>query len=187
MIKNLALERKFQKGKKYSFIEVVILKLTNYFLILMILQSCSGGRIGNFLELSFKNIEEEKSKMNENNINSEKVITDKNFKDSNKPSISKTNSDFSNSTNKINLKIEQNLKSEEINKRQNKVINKNIIKDQNKKIKSNYDLQSYRVIIILKSVDPSAPLQNFSNVLKNANIIFEIEKIERFQENDFKK
>ena len=43
------------------------------------------------------------------------------------------------------------------------------------------------MIIILKEVDPSAPTQKFSNVLKNANILFEIEKIERFQDNDLKK
>ena len=36
------------------------LKINNFFLliILIFLQSCSGGRIGNFLEASFKNIEE---------------------------------------------------------------------------------------------------------------------------------
>ena len=80
----------------------------------------------------------------------------------------------------------KNVKSDEINKRQKKVIKENIAKDQNKKIKSNYEPQSYRVVIILKGVDPTDPSQKFSNVLKNANIIFEIEKIERFQENDLK-
>ena len=32
------------------------------FIILILLQSCSGGRIGNFFESSFKNIEEKKIK-----------------------------------------------------------------------------------------------------------------------------
>ena len=164
----------------------MILKLFNYFLILLLLQSCSGGRIGNFLELSFNKIEEEESKSNQNNSNNQKVkINKKNFKDSNKTVISKTNKDFSKPSNQIKIK-KQNLEPDEINNSQ-KVIKKNIIQDQNKKIKINYDPQSYRVIIILKEVDPSAPTQKFSNVLKNANILFEIEKIERFQDNDLKK
>ena len=163
----------------------MILRLFNYFLILLLLQSCSGGRIGNFLELSFSKIEEDESKSNENKSNSQKVmLTKKNFKDSNKTVINKTNKDFSKVTNEIKIK-KQNLKSDEIINSQ-KVIKKNINKDQNQKIKSNYDPQSYRVIIILEEVDPSAPTQKFSNVLKNSNILFEIEKIERFQENDFK-
>ena len=163
----------------------MILKLFNYFLILLLLQSCSGGRIGNFLELSFSKIEEE-SKSNQNNSNNQKVIINKkNFKDSNKTIISKTNKDISKQTNQIKIK-KQNLKPDEIINSQ-KVIKKNIMRDQNKKIKINYDPQSYRVILILKEVDPSAPTQKFSNVLRNANILFEIEKIERFQENDFKK
>ena len=155
-------------------------------MIILLLQSCSGGRIGNFLELSFKNIEQE-TERSENNAKREKVLTNKKtFKDSDKPTISKTNEDFSKETNKTNLQIKQNLNSDEINEKQKKLNRKNIIEDQNKKLKSKYNPQSYRVIIILKEVDPTAPLQKFSNVLKNTNILFEIEKIERFQENDFK-
>ncbi len=164
----------------------MIFKLFNYFLIIFLLQSCSGGRVGNFLELSFKNIKENELKGIENNFKSEKVqINNKNLKDSNKPEIIKTNKDFQKPSNKINTQ-KQNLKSDEINNKKKEVIKQNIIKDKNKKIKTNYEPQSYRVVIILKGVDPSDPSQKFSNVLKNANIIFEIEKIERFQENDLK-
>jgi len=165
----------------------VIFKLFNYFLILFLLQSCSGGRIGNFLELSFRNIEQDELKSIQNNVKSQKVlINKKNLKDSNKPEIIKKTKDFPNVTNKINIQQKQNLKSDEINNRQKKIIKQNIIKDQNKKIKTNYEPQSYRVVIILKGVDPTDPSQKFSNVLKNSNIIFEIEKIERFQEDDLK-
>ena len=164
----------------------MIFKLFNYFLILFLLQSCSGGRVGNFLELSFRNIKEDELKSIENNVKSEKVlINNKNLKDSNKSEIIKTNKDFPKLTNKINTQ-KQNLKSDEINSKKKKVIKQNIIKDKNKKIKINYEPQSYRVVIILKGVDPTDPSQKFSNVLKNANIIFEIEKIERFQENYLK-
>ena len=165
----------------------MIFKLFNYFLILFLLQSCSGGRVGNFLELSFSNIEEDEFKSIQNNVKSEKVlINNKNLKESIKPEISKTNKAFLKANNKINTQQKQNSQTDGINKIQKKVIKQNIIKDQNKKIKTNYEPQSYRVVIILKGVDPTDPSKNFSNVLKNANIIFEIEKIERFQENDLK-
>ena len=164
----------------------MIFKLFNYFLIIFLLQSCSGGRVGNFLELSFKNIKEDELKSIENNFKSEKVLLNKkNLKDSNSPETIQTNKDFPKPSNKINTQ-KQNLKSDEINKKK-KVIKQNIINDKNKKIKTNYKPQSYRVVIILKGVDPTDPSQKFLNVLKNANINFEIEKIERFQENDLKK
>ena len=154
----------------------MIFKLFHYLLIIFLLQSCSGGRVGNFLELSFSNIEEDELKSIQNNVKSEKVlINNNNLKDSIKPEIKK-----------INIQQKQNLQSDEIYNSQKKIIKQNIIKDQNKKIKTNYESQSYRVVIILKGVDPTDPSQKFSNVLKNANIIFEIEKIERLQENDLK-
>ena len=165
----------------------MIFKLFNYFLILFLLQSCSGGRIGNFLELSFSNIKEDELKSIENNFKSEKVlINNKNLKDSNEPEIIITNKEFQKPTNKINIQQKQNLKSDVNNNKKKKVIKQNFNKEKTEKIETNYDPQSYRVIIILKGVDPTDPSQKFSNVLKNANIFFEIEKIERFQENDFK-
>ena len=165
----------------------MILKIFSYFLILFLLQSCSGGRIGNFLELSFKNIEQDKSKIDSNDSNNEKVLKiKKNLRNSSKPVIRKTSKDFSKSNNKINTPNKQILKSEGNIKIQNKVSKKNISQD-NKIIKSNYEPQAYRVIIILKEVDPKSPSQDFSTILKNANINFEIEKIERLQENNLKK
>ena len=165
----------------------MIFKLFNYFLIFFLLQSCSGGIVGNFLELSFSNIEEDELRSTQNNVKTQKVlINKKNLKDSNKPEIIKDTNNFPKVINKNTIQQKQNLKSDEINKRQKKVIKQNIVKDQNKKIKTNYEPQSYRVVIILKEVDPTDPSQKFSNVLKNANILYEIEKIERFQENDLK-
>ena len=165
----------------------MIFKLFNYFLILFLLQSCSGGRVGNFLELSFSNIEEDEFKSIQNNVKSQKVlINNKNLKDSIKPEINKINKAFQKTNNKINIQQKQNSQTGGINNIQKKIIKQSIIKDQNKKIKTNYEPQSYRVVIILEGVDPTDPSKNFSNVLKNANIIFEIEKIERFQENDLK-
>tara|TARA_Y100000589_G_scaffold303821_1_gene316505 strand:+ start:242 stop:748 length:507 start_codon:yes stop_codon:yes gene_type:complete len=166
----------------------VNIKIFNYFLILFLIQSCSGGRIGNFLELSFKNIEKEESKTDENNSKNEKVlINEKSLKDLNKPVLNKTNKDSSKMNNLINIQKQQNVKPLDINNVKNNNFKKNIIPDQNNIKKSIYDFQTYRVIIILKEVDPTIPAQNFSNVLKNANINFEIEKIERLEENNSKK
>ena len=143
----------------------MIFKLFNYFLILFLLQSCSGGRIGNFLELSFSNIKEDELKSIENNFKSDKVlINNKNLKDSNEPEIIITNKEFQKPTNKINAE-KQDLKSDEINNNRKKVVKQNITKDKNKKIKTNYKPQSYRVVIIVKGVDPTDPSQQFSNVL----------------------
>ena len=73
----------------------------------------------------------------------------------------------------------QSYKNREIEK-ENKEING--IKD--KKIKKstrkrNIDLQSYKIIFILKDVDPKDPTEELSSILSNSEVNFEIEKIER--------
>jgi len=51
-----------------------------------------------------------------------------------------------------------------------------------KKTNQNYNPKSYRIFVILKKVDPSFPTENFSKVLRNGDINFEIEKIELIHE-----
>tara|TARA_B100000900_G_scaffold355667_1_gene325008 strand:+ start:138 stop:635 length:498 start_codon:yes stop_codon:yes gene_type:complete len=165
----------------------VILKLFNYFLILFLLQSCSGGRIGNFLEASFKNIDPNSSKIDQTNQNNNNkvLIQKKDFKNLNKKETSKISKDSLKKTvSKINTLEKQNLQTENMSNSKSKVNKNNIIQDQNKIKKIDFENQSYKVIIILKDVDPKAPSKIFSDVLKNSNINFEIEKIERFLEND---
>jgi len=165
----------------------VNLKLFNYFLILFLLQSCSGGRIGNFLEASFKNIDPNASKIDQTNLknNNKVLIQKKDFKNLNKKETSKISKDSSKKTvTKINTLEKQNLQTENMSNSKSKVNKNNIIQDQKKLKKIDFENQSYKVIIILKDVDPKAPSKNFSDVLKNSNINFEIEKIERFLEND---
>ena len=163
------------------------LKLFNYFLILFLLQSCSGGRIGNFLEASFKNIDPNASKIDQTNLknNNKVLIQKKDFKNLNKKETSKISKDSSKKTvTKINTLEKQNLQTENMSNSKSKVNKNNIIQDQKKIKKIDFENQSYKVIIILKDVDPKAPSKIFSDVLKNSNINFEIEKIERFLEND---
>jgi DNA-directed RNA polymerase subunit F len=122
----------------------MILKKKEFFLLifLIFLQSCSGGRIGNFLESSFYDLE--KTSKNENLQN--------NLLNKNDINLEKENKKFDDKKNKK-------------------------IKNLSKKRK--IELQSYKIIFILKDVDPKDPTEELSSILSNSEVNFEIEKIER--------
>ena len=122
----------------------MIFKKKEFFLLifLIFLQSCSGGRIGNFLESSFNDLE--KTSKNEDLQNNLLYKNDIN--------LEKENKKFDNKKNKK-------------------------IKDLPKKRK--IELQSYKIIFILKDVDPKDPTEELSSILSNSEVNFEIEKIER--------
>ena len=67
------------------------------------------------------------------------------------------------------------IKTEELSKKNKKRIEKNI-SPKNRK----YKPKTYKIIFILKDVDPKDPAKNLRNVLRNSNVNFEIEKIERY-------
>ena len=144
-------------------------KISNFvFLILLfLLQSCSGGRIGNFLESSFKN----------NNSNK---ISEKDFDKNPKSSViykDKKLLEKKEKNTKINL--DDDIKPLNIvNSLSIKTNDENTAKKRNK----NYNPKTYRIFVILKKVDPSFPTENFSKVLRNGDINFEIEKIELIPE-----
>ena len=104
------------------------------------MQSCSGGRIGNFLESSFNDLE--KTSQNEDLRNN--LVKNKTVKKENKEIEDKKNKKIEKSTRKRNI-----------------------------------DLQSYKIIFILKDVDPKDPTEELSSILSNSEVNFEIEKIER--------
>ena len=122
----------------------MILKKKEFFLLifLVLMQSCSGGRIGNFLESSFNDLE--KTSKNENLQN--------------------------NLLNKKDINLEK--ENKEIDDKKNKKIKKSTRK-------KNIGLQSYKIIFILKDVDPKDPTEELSSILSNSDVNFEIEKIER--------
>ena len=122
----------------------MILKKKELFLLifLIFLQSCSGGRIGNFLESSFNDLE--KTSKNEDLKN--------NLLNKNDINLEKENKKFDDKKNKK-------------------------IKNLSKKRK--IELQSYKIIFILKDVDPKDPTEELSSILSNSEVNFEIEKIER--------
>ena len=149
----------------------MIFKKKEFFLLifLILLQSCAGGRLGNFLESSFNELEEisldEDLKKNltlKKNVEKEKgEIKEKNYE-----KIKKVENPKNVLENKKNKNLER-LKKKKVNK----------IKNSSKKRK--IELQSYKIIFILKDVDPKDPTEELSSILSNSEVNFEIEKIER--------
>ena len=149
----------------------MIFKKKEFFLLifLIFLQSCSGGRIGNFLERSF--------------IDLEKISKDEDLQNNlvNKKILFKENKEINDKKNK---KIEKVEKPENFIENKKDINSEKILKQKNKKIKKatkkrNIDLQSYKIIFILKDVDPKDPTEELSSILSNSEVNFEIEKIER--------
>jgi len=137
----------------------MIFKKKEFFLLifLIFLQSCSGGRIGNFLESSFNDLEKtSKNEDLQNNLLNKKIKKLKNPKN-----------------------VPENKKDTNLEKE-----NKTFDDKKNKKIKNlsnkrKIELQSYKIIFILKDVDPKDPTEELSSILSNSEVNFEIEKIER--------
>ncbi len=151
----------------------MIFKKKEFFLLifLIFLQSCSGGRIGNFLESSFNDLEKtsknedlQNNLLNKNDINLEKE--NKNFDDKKNKKIKKVEKPKNVLENKNDINFENSPKQ-----------NNNKIKNSSKKRK--IDLQSYKIIFILKDIDPKDLTEELSSILSNFEVNLEIEKIER--------
>ena len=167
----------------------MISKIKEIFLLifLILLQSCSGGRIGDFLESSFENSERiEKSEETTNLLEEQKNI-DKKKKEEKEKEIFKNKKVFNSNNEKKIPKTLKKEKEKEILKSK-KVLNSEEKLDKTKHVnnlrnpqrKRKNELQSYRIIFIIKEVDPRDPIGELSNALKNGKVNFEIEKIERF-------
>ena len=181
------------------------LKIDKFFLlsILFLLQSCAGGRIGNFFESSFDRIEEPKIKEDvKNNLRNKEVKNfEKRSKDEENIAEPKIKEDVKNNSRnkevqnfekrskdeeniaepKIKEDVKNNLRNNEVKNfdKKSKVTNKiNTTKDRLQK--KQYKTQSYKIIFILKDVDPKDPIEDLSIILRNSDVNFEIEKIERF-------
>ena len=143
-------------------------KISNFvFLILLfLLQSCSGGKIGNFLESSFKDNIYNKISENDAEELKKSIISRDKKKVSKKDKTIKINP--SNESNPLNVVDSSSMVTNVISSR--------------KKRSQNFNPKSYRVFVILKKVDPSFPTENFSKVLRDGDINFEIEKIELMPE-----
>ena len=138
-----------------------------FLILLFLLQSCSGGKIGNFLESSFKNNNSNKISQNDfdKKLKSSMIYKDKKLVEK-KDKISR-------------IKLNDDIKPPNIvDSFSIQTSDDNTIKKRYK----NYNPKSYRVFLILKKVDPSFPTENFSKVLRDGDINFEIEKIELIPE-----
>ena len=155
----------------------MIFKKKEFFLLifLIFLQSCSGGRIGNFLESSFNDLEKtsknedlQNNFLNKKDINLEKE--NKSFDDKKNKKIKKVEKPKNVPENKNDINLEK--ENKKFDDKKNKKI-KNLSK------KRKIELQSYKIIFILKDVDPKDPTEELSSILSNSEVNFEIEKIER--------
>ena len=143
-------------------------KIIRLFLIVIILplQSCSNTLIGEKLENSFDNIEE--------------------LKTNNKPvKLSETT--------KIKLKIKDDSKENKkdfVNLvKENAISNKDRLSQKSiKSIKKTiFKPQPYRIILRLSGANPSAPAETVTEALRKAGVQFEVEKIERYNEQNLLK
>ena len=149
----------------------MIFKKKEFFLliVLILLQSCSGGRIGNFLESSFKDLE----KISQDEVLQKNLV--------NKRKIIKENKEIDDKKNKKIKKVE---KPKNVLENKKKINLEKISKQKNNKIKNSskkrkIELQSYKIIFILKDVDPKDPTEELNTILRNSELNFEIEKIQR--------
>ena len=185
----------------------MIFKKKEFFLLifLIFLQSCSGGRIGNFLESSFNDLEKTSKNediqnilLNKNDINLEKENKKFDDKKNKKIKTVKKPKNVPENVNEISLgkenkkfddkKIKRVEKPKNVPENKNEISlgkeNKKFDDKKNKKIKNlskkrKIELQSYKIIFILKDVDPKDPTEELSSILSNSEVNFEIEKIER--------
>ena len=189
----------------------MIFKKKEFFLLifLIFLQSCSGGRIGNFLESSFNDLDRISQNKNlQTNLVNKKILVKENkgIDDKKNKKIKKVEKPENILENKKDTNLEK--EDEEINGIKNKKIKKveksknvpenkkdinleKIPKQKNKTItnlskKRKIDLQSYKIIFILKDVDPKDPTEELSSILSNSEVNFEIEKIERILDSNNK-
>ena len=152
----------------------MIFKKKEFFLLifLIFLQSCSGGRVGNFLESSFNDLEKtsQKEDLQNNLVNKKDINLEKENKEINDKKIKKVEKPRNVSENKKDINLEK--ENKEINVGKNKKIKEEenpknlpknkkdinlekISKQKNNKIMNfpkerKIELQSYKIILILK-------------------------------------
>ena len=137
---------------------------------LLALQSCSNTLIGDKLESSFDIVENPKTSEKTNN---------KQQKPKEKTKIkSILKDDKKENKNAFTNVVKQNSIS---NKDR---LSKTSIKSKKKTI---FNPQPYRIILRLSGANPSAPAETVTEALRTAGVQFEVEKIERFDEEDLSK
>ena len=137
--------------------------------ILIPLQSCSNTVIGEKLESSFDDINNQLISGNNNIKNKSNKIKKVN---SNKKTKNQTGENI-----KVNILKEKIVQSKDISIQKSTKSFKKVI----------FNPQPYRIILKLSGANPSAPAETVTKALRKAGVQFEVEKIERFDEKDFLK
>ena len=147
----------------------MVIKL--FLLITLIpLQSCTNTLIGERLENSFDTTE--------NLITSEKINNQK-----------RKSSGISKIKSKMKAEEKENAKDFGNIMKVNSIANKDRLIQKQKKLvkKAIFTPQPYRIILRLSGANPSAPAETVTEALRKAGVQFEVEKIERFDDQSFSK
>ena len=132
---------------------------------LILLQSCSNTLIGEKLENSFDTTVNPKSLGKTNNKQQklkDKIKIKSRRKDENKD----------NENNVANIIKDNSISNKDrLTQKSTKSIKKKI-----------FNPQPYRIILILSGANPSAPAETVTEALRKSGVQFEVEKIERFDE-----
>ena len=139
---------------------------------LLVLQSCSNTLIGEKLENSF-DINDNSKTLGKTNDKPQKI----------------------NEKTKIKLRIKDDKKEKKKENdftnigKQDLISNKDRLSQKSTKLikKTFFNPQPYRIILRLSGTNPSAPAETVTEALRKAGVQFEVEKIERFNEENFSK
>ncbi len=134
------------------------------------LQSCSNTLIGEKLENSFDSTEETKT-AGKINSKSQKLNEKTKIKSRIKDDKKENKNNFGNIIKENSISNKDRLSQKSI-----KPIKKTI-----------FNPQPYRIILRLSGANPSAPAETVTEALRKAGVQFEVEKIERFDEEDLSK
>ncbi len=147
-------------------------KFIRLFLVLFLipLQSCSNTLIGEKLGNSFDTIENPKIS-GDNNSKLQKPNDNKKIKPRIKDDKKENKNDFGNFIKDNSISNKDSLTQKPV-----KAINKTI-----------FNPQPYRIILKLSGANPSAPAETVTEALRKAGVQFEVEKIERFDVDNFSK
>ena len=133
-----------------------------------LLQSCSNTQVGKKLESSFDSTENSETSEKTNN-KLQKLSELKKIKSRIKDDKKENENDFANIIKESSISNKDRL-----SQKSNKLIKKTI-----------FNPQPYRIILRLSGANPSAPAETVTQALRKAGVQFEVEKIERFDEENF--
>ena len=144
-------------------------KFIRLFLIAIVipLQSCSNTLIGEKLENSFDSIDNPLSSAKTNNEPKKQNEIQK-IKSRIKDDKKKNENDFGDIIKENSTSSEDRLSQKSIKSPKKTIFNP----------------QPYRIILRLSGANPSAPAETVTKALRKAGVQFEVEKIERFDENN---